>query len=40
MALPASRMRRRMRRYGLAWAGAAIVLAWLLVAESTSEELD
>jgi peptide/nickel transport system permease protein len=32
MALPASRMRRRMRRYGLAWAGAAIVLAWLLVA--------
>jgi peptide/nickel transport system permease protein len=32
MALPASRMRRRLRRYGLAWAGAAIVLAWLLVA--------
>lgn len=32
MALPASRMRRRMRRYGLAWAGGAIVLAWLLVA--------
>ncbi|WP_353212853.1 ABC transporter permease [Rhodovarius sp.] len=30
--LPASRMRRRLRRYGLAWAGAAIVLAWLLVA--------
>jgi peptide/nickel transport system permease protein len=25
-------MRRRLRRYGLAWAGAAIVLAWLLVA--------
>lgn len=32
MALPASRMRRRLRRYGLAWAGAAIVLAWRLVA--------
>ena len=32
MALPASRMRRRLRRYGLAWAGAAIVMAWLLVA--------
>jgi len=32
MAMPASRMRRRLRRYGLAWAGAAIVLAWLLVA--------
>ena len=32
MTLPASRMRRRLRRYGLAWAGAAIVMAWLLVA--------
>ena len=32
MALPASRMRRRLQRYGLAWAGAAIVMAWLLVA--------
>ncbi len=30
--LPASRMRRRLRRYGLAWMGAGIVLAWLLVA--------
>ena len=27
-----SRFRRRLRRYGLAWAGAAIVLAWLLIA--------
>ena len=27
-----SRFRRRLRRYGLAWAGAAIVLSWLLVA--------
>jgi peptide/nickel transport system permease protein len=32
MALPASRMRRRLRRDGQAWAGAAIVLAWRLVA--------
>ncbi|MEO3473921.1 ABC transporter permease [Roseomonas sp. CAU 1739] len=31
-AMPASRMRRRIRRYGLAWAGGAIVLAWILVA--------
>ena len=31
-ALPASRLRRRIRRYGLAWAGGAIVLAWILVA--------
>lgn len=31
-ALPASRMRRRIRRYGLAWAGGAIVLGWILVA--------
>ena len=27
-----SRMRRRLRRYGLAWAGGAIVLAWFLIA--------
>ncbi len=32
MALPASRLRRRIRRYGLAWVGASIVLAWLLIA--------
>lgn len=32
LALPASRLRRRLRRYGLAWAGGGIVLAWLLVA--------
>ena len=32
LAVPASRMRRRWRRYGLAWAGSGIVLAWLLVA--------
>lgn len=31
-ATPASRLRRRIRRYGLAWAGGAIVLAWILVA--------
>lgn len=31
-AMPASRLRRRIRRYGLAWAGGAIVLAWILVA--------
>ncbi len=31
-ALPASRLRRRIRRYGLAWAGAAIVIGWILVA--------
>ncbi len=31
-ALPASRLRRRLRRYGLAWAGGAIVLGWILVA--------
>ena len=31
-ALPASRLRRRVRRYGLAWAGGAIVLGWILVA--------
>ena len=31
-ALPASRPRRRIRRYGLAWAGGAIVLGWILVA--------
>ncbi|GGJ35893.1 cytochrome c550 [Neoroseomonas lacus] len=30
--MPASRLRRRIRRYGLAWAGGAIVLAWILVA--------
>lgn len=30
--LPASRLRRRIRRYGLAWAGGAIVLGWILVA--------
>jgi peptide/nickel transport system permease protein len=32
IAMPASRLRRRIRRYGLAWAGGAIVLAWILVA--------
>jgi len=32
MAMPASRLRRRIRRYGLAWAGAGIVVAWLLIA--------
>jgi peptide/nickel transport system permease protein len=32
LAPPASRVRRRLRRYGPAWAGSAIVLAWLLVA--------
>jgi peptide/nickel transport system permease protein len=31
-ALPPSRLRRRIRRYGLAWAGGAIVLTWILVA--------
>ena len=31
-ALPTSRLRRRIRRYGLAWAGAAIVIGWILVA--------
>ena len=31
-ALPASPLRRRIRRYGLAWAGGTIVLAWILVA--------
>lgn len=30
--MPLPRWRRRLRRYGLAWAGAAIVLAWILVA--------
>jgi len=34
MAMPASRIRRRLRRYGLAWAGSGIVLAWLLIALS------
>ena len=29
---PVSRTRRQLRRYGLAWAGSGIVLAWLLVA--------
>jgi len=32
LALPASRLRRRLRRYGLAWLGAGIVLAWVLIA--------
>ncbi|MBR0657949.1 ABC transporter permease [Neoroseomonas oryzicola] len=31
-ALPESRLRRRIRRYGLAWAGGGIVLGWILVA--------
>jgi peptide/nickel transport system permease protein len=30
--VPVSRTRRQLRRYGLAWAGSGIVLAWLLVA--------
>ncbi|HEV7263595.1 MAG TPA: ABC transporter permease [Falsiroseomonas sp.] len=30
--VPPSRTRRRLRRYGLAWAGGGIVLAWILVA--------
>ncbi|NMJ43696.1 ABC transporter permease [Roseomonas sp. JC162] len=30
--LTASRLRRRIRRYGLAWAGGGIVLGWILVA--------
>lgn len=32
LAAPTSRLRRRLRRYGLAWAGAVLVLAWLLAA--------
>ncbi|MGG5819429.1 ABC transporter permease [Falsiroseomonas sp. HW251] len=32
LALPLPRWRRRVRRFGLAWAGGAIVLAWILVA--------
>ncbi len=30
--MPAQRRRRRIRRYGLAWLGGAIVLSWILVA--------
>ncbi len=32
LAAPPSRLRRRIRRYGLAWLGGGIVLAWLLIA--------
>lgn len=32
LALPQPRWRRRLRRYGLAWAGGAIVLGWIAVA--------
>lgn len=32
MAVPLPRWRRRLRRYGLAWAGGGLVAAWLLVA--------
>jgi peptide/nickel transport system permease protein len=32
LALPPPRLRRRIRRYGLAWLGGAIVLAWILIA--------
>ena len=32
LALPRTRWQRRMRRYGLAWLGGGIVLAWFLIA--------
>ncbi len=32
LAMPLPRWRRRLRRYGLAWAGGGIVLLWILIA--------
>lgn len=32
MTMPLPRWRRRLRRYGLAWAGGAIVVLWILIA--------